>query len=186
MRDVDLRFTSSFIVRSDSPLNKIPKTAITPNYRLAPPINIRPLHAALLPVSKEASPRKPSSLKLSIQTTHDDTVRAVCDGKVDIGVANRYRSPDVRNRTQAYTTRSASCGKHPLTPTMCGPFRTKLTPALQAQLRDAFLTLTNKDPDQAAILHKLGAAYYLPASIEDFSALQRILADSSAFAGNRP
>jgi len=185
MRDVDLRFTSSFIVRSDNPLKTL-EDGHDAKLSFGSPLSTSGHFMPRYFMSERSISPESFFSQVVYSGTHDGTVRAVRDGRVDIGVANtlvinRLRDSDATIRDQIRTL-----WETPPYVDYVWAVRAETVPALRIQLRNAFLMLTNKDPDQAAILHKLGAAYYLPASLDDFEALRSILANNNHLTGNRP
>jgi phosphonate transport system substrate-binding protein len=106
---------------------------------------------------------------------HDLTAYRVRDGEVDAGIANseiirkmfadgRLRAGDIRI---IWTT--------PPYPDYVWALRPQIRPVDRERIQQAFLKLSNDNPQHQALLSNLSAASFYPASIEDFSMLKQVM-----------
>jgi len=180
MRDVDLRFTSYFLVRRDAPGGTIEDfrgqhfafgSNLSTSGHLMPRYFLRQL--GITPERFFATTEYAGS--------HDRTVYAVRDGRVDLGAVNaevvdqmlgdgRIRSDEVR---VLWTT--------PPYADYVWATRPGLSEELLRRLRDAFLSLDPGNKGHLRVLSRLGAGGFLPASVEDFAALRKTMLGVAAF-----
>lgn len=189
MRDIDVHFTSSFIVHADSAYESIEDLQgarcafgsalstsghVMPRQFLLSEFRIRPEHFFS---------------EVTFSGTHDQTAYMVRDGIADVGAINarllqnmltdgRLRANDIRIiwQTPPYANYVWATQKD-------APEK------LRTNLRNAFLSL-NREHDQGRhILKKLSAKYFVPAKRSDFNILSRntlsnnTLSDSKFIAG---
>lgn len=180
-RDRDLRFTSYFLVRANTPGDEINDFR---GKRLA--------FGSPLSTSGHLMPRhflnswgiNPVEFFSEIRFTgaHDKTAFAVRDGDVEIGVANgntidalfqegKVSAKDVRvlKETPPYLDYVWAC-------------QADLPEKFRSRIRDAFLQLTTADPAHADILSGLRAEYFVPVDANAFLELERII-DSTQRSG---
>lgn len=171
MRDVDLEFTSDFVVRTSSPGETIEDFAggvLAFGPYLSTSGHLMPRYFI------QQSGTTPEALFGDVLHSggHDETVGLVLDGTADIGAVNssvvglmfgegELLPDDVRVLTTTF------------------PFRnyTWATPAaldegLRVRLQDAFLVLDVFDPEDREILKELDAGGFVPASRSDFEELR--------------
>jgi len=176
MRNVDTRFTSYFLVRSDSPRQEIHDFSgktFSFGSRLSTSGHLMPRYYL-----KEMGLRPESFFgKVLYSGKHDTTAYWVRDGKVDLGVANhavidlmyhdgRLSPKDVRILSET-----------PPYPDYVWALRPLNNKAFSIKLRDAFLNLSITDPAQAKILAGVDADSFLPAGINDFSKLEKVMTE---------
>ncbi|MDP6787385.1 MAG: phosphate/phosphite/phosphonate ABC transporter substrate-binding protein [Rhodospirillales bacterium] len=178
MRDIDLKFTSAFLVRADDPA---PSISDFRGRRLAFGSNLSTSGHLMPRFHLEQQSITPESFFASIRYSgaHDRTAYWVRDGTVDLGVANslvianmfqdgRLSERDVRIlwTTPPYADYVWAVARD-------------LDVEFVTDLRDAFLKLSPEDPAHRSILTKMGAGSLLPASAEDFADLAKILENGS-------
>lgn len=177
MRDVDLEFTSDYLVAADAPGQAIEDFAGT-RFAFGPELStsghVMPRYfltdAGIVPEDVFGS--------VVYSSGHDETARMVRDGAVDIGVANSvvvasmFRSgelspDDVRVLTRTVPYRDYTWAT-----------QTELDDSVRRRLLDALLALDPSTEEGRAILEPLGAGGFVPATRSDFDEL-RAAADAS-------
>jgi phosphonate transport system substrate-binding protein len=178
MRDIDAKFTSYFIVRADETANQI---ADMRGRRLS--------FGSRLSTSGHLMPRQylndsgivPEDYfdDVAYSGAHDLTAMMVRDGLADIGAVNsvvidamfkdgRLRSDEVRILWES-----------PPYADYVWALRSDFSEASENRLRDSFLALSRQSPTDSAILDRLGARMFLPASAHDFVQLQTLYSQLS-------
>ena len=174
MRDVDTRFTSYFLVRSDNPRQEINDFA---GRSFA--------FGSSLSTSGHLMPRfylmemgiEPESFfsEVSYSGKHDLTAYWVRDGKVDLGVAN-HAVIDLMYQDGRLNPKDVQIlSKTPPYPDYVWALRPLNNNVFRIKLRDAFLNLSKMDPAQAKILAGVDAGSFLPAGINDFGKLEKVM-----------
>ncbi|QEF98261.1 Phosphate-import protein PhnD precursor [Stieleria maiorica] len=173
-RDRDMRFTSYYLTRADETATQWQEfrgKRFAFGSRLSTSGHLMPRFFML-----EAGIQPESFFSAVIYTgAHDATAKVVRDGVVDLGVANgpiiesmfasgRIRKNEIRilQETPPYVDYVWAC-------------QSSLPAPLRTQLRDAFLNLSEADPQHAEILDSLLAEYFIPVHRDDFDALQTIV-----------
>ncbi|MBT3556271.1 MAG: phosphate/phosphite/phosphonate ABC transporter substrate-binding protein [Rhodospirillales bacterium] len=173
MRDTDLRFRSYFLARSD----RIEKTIHDfKGQRLA--------FGAKLSTSGHLMPRHFLQTKGIVPETyfseikfsgaHDKTGFLVRDGMVDLGVANASIIDSMFSDGQLSKTNVQIIWKTPPYPDYVWAANKGLGAEVRNSLIQAFLQLSPTDEPDTAILNKLHAGGFLPASLDDFQELSTI------------
>ncbi len=174
MRDVDFRFTSVVLVRKDNPAAGLDdlkgksfafgnRTSTSGHYMLRHRLG----DARIVPEDHFAS--------VVYTGTHDATLRAVADGKVDAGGVNasifvqRLVDGDPAAAQLRVLWRS-----RPYTDYVWAA-RPALSAGVKARLVDAFLDLDASDPRDVQPLAREGAAGYVPAFASDFDEATAVL-----------
>jgi phosphonate transport system substrate-binding protein len=169
MRELDNRFVSHFIVKSDTAGQNVE--------------DFRGAHLAFgspLSTSGHLMPRYFLSERginvpeyfASVRNTsaHDETVELVISGEADIGVVN---SVILQSMIDDGRITPGQIRILEVTPTYAnyvwGTGR-NLHPGVKVKLRSSFLSLDAADPDHSAILALQGASGYIPAVEDDFRA----------------
>lgn len=171
MRDVDAKFVSCFLVRSDSPATDVRDfqgKVFSFGSELSTCGHLMPRHFLL------QRDIRPEDLFAEVRYSgaHDKTAYEVRDGRVDLGAANcqvirsmfadgRLSRDDLRIlwETPPYTDHVWAV-------------RPNLDRNQKRAVRDAFMKLSPADDDHLRILGRMSAGAFLPASIEDFAALR--------------
>ena len=181
MRDTDLNFASCYLVSAADDRSSVAEfygESFAFGPRLSTSGHLMPRYflnaAGIDPDTFFASIRHSSG--------HDETAILVRDGDVGIGVANclivasmnadgRLQPGEVRilETTPAYADYVWAVHEH-------------MDASKKMLLRDAFLALDAVDPEHQAILKKLGANAYLPASHTDFEDVRRAASDANVAA----
>jgi phosphonate transport system substrate-binding protein len=178
MRDVDTRFSTSFIVKAD---NSAKDLAVLKGKTLA--------FGSLLSTSGHFMPRyflqrqgisEPETYFSAVKYSgaHDTTAYWVRDGVVDVGVINsvilaqmledgRLKQGEIRVLLTTPTYTDYVWALNP-----------SASDEIQIKIRDAFLKLSFENKNHKKILNSIGAYSFLPASMEDFTLLENILRDS--------
>lgn len=177
MRDVDSRFTSVFLVAGDSPLTleTLRGKRFSFGSRLSTSGHFMPRHFLQHEQGITAEDYF-SSVRYSGK--HDRTAYWVRDGEVDAGVANseiihkmladgRLRPGDIRVIWTTPPYADYVWAAHP-----------QVSDARRQSIQQAFLKLSVDDPQHKAILARLGADAFYPASTKDFSVLKKVVAGS--------
>ncbi|WP_182867722.1 phosphate/phosphite/phosphonate ABC transporter substrate-binding protein [Stieleria mannarensis] len=173
-RDRDMRFTSYYLTRADEPATQLAEfrgKRFAFGSRLSTSGHLMPRYFML------QSGIQPERFFRSVvySGAHDATAMAVRDSEVDLGVANgpiiesmfasgRVSKNEIRilEETPPYVDYVWAC-------------QSDLPADLRTQLRDAFLDLSEADPQHADILDSLLAGYFIPVHRNDFDALQTIV-----------
>lgn len=174
MRDVDLAFTSCYLVAAGDRRRGItdfegesfafgPTLStsghLMPRYFLA--------RAGIDPEAHFGSVRHSSG--------HDDTAALVRDGEVTIGVANCSIVDAMLNDGRLPGDAVRILDRTPPYADYVWATQSSVNEATRIALRDAFLALDINDPAQRRILHALGAEGYLPAGKEDFDGVRTVM-----------
>ena len=178
MRDIDAKFTSYFIVRADETANRI---ADMRSRRLS--------FGSRLSTSGHLMPRQflnesgivPEDYfdDVAYSGAHDLTAMMVRDGVADIGAVNslvidtmfkdgRLRSDEVRILWES-----------PPYADYVWALRRDFGEVSENRLRESFLSLSRQNPTDSAILDRLGARMFLPASTHDFLQLRTLYSQLS-------
>ena len=176
MRDVDSQFTSVFLVAGDSPLTleTLKGKRFSFGSRLSTSGHFMPRHFLRHEQGITAEDYF-SSIRYSGK--HDRTAYWVRDGEVDAGVANseiiqtmlvdgRLGSEDIRTIWITPPYVDYVWAAHP-----------QISQAQRERIQHAFLKLSIDDPQHKAVLSKLGADAFYPASTNDFSVLKQVMAN---------
>jgi phosphonate transport system substrate-binding protein len=181
MRDADLNFASCYLVAGSERRRSVREfggEAFAFGPELSTSGHLMPRYYL------KASGLDPDSFFASTRHSagHDETATWVRDGVVPIAVANcvilqsmmadgRLQSNEVRvlETTPAY-------GNY------VWAVQAKLDKSLKLRLGDAFLALDVLNPEHQAILRRLGATAYLPASRADFDDVRRAVQEARASA----
>lgn len=173
MRDVDMRFTSYFIVRGDNPsdsLNAFHAKSISFGSKLSTSGHLMPRYFLK---QKEIVPEEFFS-KVEYSGTHDKTIYWVRDGKVDIGVANSRIFNKMRKDKRIKKNELRILLETPPYPDYVWALRAGFIPSVQLKIQNAFLSLSPTNPEHAKVLSGLDAGGFLPASISNFKQLHDI------------
>lgn len=174
MRDVDTRFTSSFIVRADDPA-KGPEDfkgrSFSFGSRLSAAAHLMPRHflSTLRSIEAETYFRE-----VRYSGTHDTSIYWVRDGAVDMAATD---SEVVRTMFSDGSLKKSEVRVLWETPPYANyvwAVRSTLDTGLKTKLRDAFMALSQTDPRHADILRQMRTRSFLPAGSNDFRPLKRI------------
>lgn len=167
MRDVDNRFTSNYIARSDAKEQSVLEfkgQRFAFGSRLSTSGHLMPRHflglRGIVPEEFFASVRHTEG--------HDATVLLVRDGEVDLGVVNHVILQSMIADGQISANELKVLEATPTYTNYVWAVQTDLDPHVKGVLRNAFLALDPNNSDHLKILRAQGAAGYLPAMATDF------------------
>lgn len=178
LRDTDLNFQSSFLVRADNPAKS-----------LADLKGARFAFGSRLSTSGHLMPRffmqrdglRPEDWFSDIRYSgaHDATAYWIRDGKADVGVANAaiIDSMFADGRLDHGAVRILM--RTPPYADYVWAVQADTPDTLRVGIRDAFLALSPLVPEQAEILERVTAGAFLPALSTDFISLREIVAELS-------
>jgi phosphonate transport system substrate-binding protein len=166
MRDVDSRFVSHFIVRSDAQGEALEdfRGALLFGPRLSTSGHLMPRYF----LEKRGIEAAEFFGELRHTSGHDETVQQVLDGRAEIGAVNSeiMRSMLGDGRLPQGTLRVLE-----ITPPFANyvwAVHESMDPEVKARLQLAFLGLDIVEPSHRAILDLQGAGGFMPAAREDF------------------
>ena len=175
MRDVDSNFTSVFVVADESykDFEGLQGKRFSFGSRLSTSGHLMPRH--FLHAERGIAPEKYFG-SIEYSGKHDLTAYRVRDGEVDAGVVNaeivrkmfadgRLQPGDIRI---IWTT--------PPYPDYVWAVHPRIHPVARERIQQAFLQLSTDNPQETAILSRMGTAGFYPASINDFSMLRQVMA----------
>lgn len=178
MRDADLAFSSSFIVRTAAPGDEIEHFRGRPfafGPKLSTSGHLMPRHFL---AQRSIVPEQFFSA-VRYSDNNDTTAAWVRDGVVDLGVVNSlvltqmYRSGLLRREAVRVLWET------PTYPDYVWVAQPDLPAHFRAQVREAFLDLSTNELANAAVLAALQARAFMPAIDSDFTSLERVAADSA-------
>jgi len=174
MRDVDSRFTSVLLVADEDfkTLEELRGKRFSFGSKLSTSGHLMPRH--FLQMDRDVNPKK-YFRSIQYSGKHDLTTYQIRDNEINAGVANskiirkmfadgRLRAGDIRI---IWTT--------PPYPDYVWALRPQIRPVDRERIQQAFLKLSNDNPQHQALLSNLSAASFYPASIEDFSMLKQVM-----------
>jgi len=176
MRDIDTRFVSAFVVRADSTarsLEDMKGTVLAFGSSLSTSGHVMPRYFL------ERRGIHPESFFRKIVHTggHDRTAYAVRNGRADVGVLDPRVLDSMVSDGRMGAGELRVLWTTPPYPDYVIAVRADLDRRLCDAIRDALLALGVDDPEQAAILRRLDAGYFLPASPQDFKPLLEAASD---------
>ena len=174
MRDVDLKFSSYFLVRKNHPATGIfdfKNKEIAFGSRLSTSGHLMPRYFLS---EKNIIPETFFSA-VRYSGTHDTTLKWVLDGTVDLGVANS-KVIDKMLEEDIFTQKEIRVlWETPYYSNYVWAVHPSVSLPTQIKIRDAFLRLSGKNPRHKKILDQWNAQYFYPASIEDFLIIRKIV-----------
>ena len=174
MREIDTRFTSLFLVKGENSaleLADFKDKTFSFGSELSTSGHLMPRY--FMQVEKQIVPEQFFS-EIHYSGAHDKTAYLVRDGKVDLGVANaeiilamlkdgRLKQDEIRTLWQT-----------PPYPDYVWAVHDNLDEGVITPLRNAFLKLDKNNKDHNKVLSRLGARFFLPAAVSDFTRLKRV------------
>ncbi len=173
MRDVDTRFTSLFIVKSDFPamsLKELRGRTFSFGSRLSTSGHLMPRHFL---VREDIEPEE-FFAKVTYSGAHDKTVALVREGAVDAGVANALIVRKMLTDHRSTKTEIRILWETPPYADYVWAVQHKIPTSVRQKIVAAFLEISSERGDHEAILKSVGANIFLPARGEDFKELQSI------------
>ena len=167
MRDVDTRFTSNYIARSDVPGESVLNfegKSFAFGSRLSTSGHLMPRHF----LAQRGI--VPETFFSDVQYTagHDETALLVRNGEIDLGVVNHVILNSMTTDGRVGANELKVVETTPTYSNYVWAVQHDMDPSLQIALRNAFLALNPVDPDHQKILRSQGAQGYLPAMAKDF------------------
>lgn len=173
MRDVDARFTSVFVVRGDSEASSIRDfkgKVLAFGSRMSTSGHLMPRHFL---VQQGIDPEAFFS-EVRYSGAHDRTVEWVANGQVDLGVANAVVVSRLYRQGKITPDRIRILWETPRYADYVWAVNRRVSQAVYDRLLRAFLQLSPENPQHEGILDAVGGRLYLPASDEDFFALEAL------------
>jgi phosphonate transport system substrate-binding protein len=184
MRDVDAKFISCFLVRTNSPATDVSDfqgKVFSFGSALSTSGHLMPRHFLL------QRGIRPEDLFAEVRYSgaHDATAFDVRDGRADLGVANSrvIRSMFADGRLSRDDVRIL--WETPPYPDYVWAVQPGFDGTLKRRIRDAFLKLSPVDDNHERILRGMSAGAFLPAGIDDFKALRAIAEQVPLLVENR-
>lgn len=178
LRDVDEKFSSVVLVRKEASARRLEdllNRSFAFGSRLSTSGHLMPRHYFMLKNIQVESFF--ASVKYS--GAHDETAYWVQHNKVYAGVANASIIHQMYRDGRLKASEVRILWETPAYPDYVWAMRSDVAKEVQIKVRDAFLELNLNNPEQKKILDKLGAAYYMPASHDQFATLENIMAELS-------
>jgi len=174
MREADTRFSSWFVVKGESNINKIEQLADKPftfGSNLSTSGHLMPRH--YLATEYQIDPED-FFKQVNYSGGHDQTIYDIRDGIVSAGAVNSivYTQMLIENRVSANEIKVI--WKSPPYPDYVWAVQANLSEHITNLLRNAFLSLSQNDSKHKKVLDKLGASYFLPARAKDFNVLKGV------------
>ena len=174
MRDVDLKFSSYFLVKKNHPANSIfdfKDKKIAFGSRLSTSGHLMPRY--FLSENNIIPENFFSAVRYS--GAHDTTLKWVRDGTVDLGVANSKVIDKMLEEDGLTQKEIRVLLETPYYSNYVWAVHPSVSLPTQIKIRDAFLELSGKNPRHKKILDQWNAQYFYPASIEDFLIIRKIV-----------
>lgn len=173
MRDVDARFTSDFVVKGDSEAVSI-RDFKGKVFAFGSPLSTS---GHLMPryflIEQGINPEEYFS-EVRYSGAHDRTVEWVVNGQADLGVANTIVVSHLYQKGKINPEQVRSLWKTPHYADYVWAVSRRVPQAVYDRLLKAFLQLSPDKQEQGEILRAAGGQLYLPATEEDFHALEGI------------
>ena len=175
MRDVDSQFTSVFVVADDgfNGLEELQGKRFSFGSMLSTSGHLMPRH--FLQAWQGITPEKYFG-SIEYSGKHDLTAYRVRDGEVDAGVVNAeiVRKMHADGRLQPGDIRII--WTTPPYPDYVWAVHPRVHSVTREIIQQAFLKLSTDNPQETAILSRIGSAGFYPASIKDFTMLTQVMA----------
>jgi len=174
MRDIDLRFSTVFLVRTENKSSKLEDfkgKAFSFGSKQSTSGHLMPRYFLS---ERDINPES-FFTKVIYSGSHDNTAYLVRDHKVDLGAAN---SDVIRDMFKKGTLKQSDIRILWETPTYSDyvwAIQPNFDPILRHRLLDTFLSLSLLNPTHKSILNALGADGFLPANNEDFDSLRKVV-----------
>ncbi len=174
MRDVDTRFTSSFVVSSEDSaesLADLEGSSFAFGSRLSTSGHLMPRHF-MQTEAQIVAEEYFSEVRYS--GAHDKTAYLVRDGSVDLGAVNSEIIRQMHRDGRLKKDDIRVLWETPPYPDYVWAVHDHLDEDFKTQLRDAFLEISLGDPISRGILTGMGAGAFLPAGANEFLPLVAI------------
>lgn len=174
IRDVDLRFTSVFLVRPDNPAERL-EDLKGARFSFGAP---RSTSGHLMPrsfLSDRGIVPEQFFAETRYADGHDATAYWVRDGTVDVGVADAAVIRTMLRDRRLAQRDLKILWETPVYPDSVWAVQRNLAPRLALKIQDALMDLSRDDPEQRRILAAAGARSFLPALDAEFEDLRRVV-----------
>ncbi len=174
MRDIDTRFTSSFVVRKHAGyqgMDELQGKSLAFGSELSTSGHLMPRHFL---EDKYGIISDTFFSSITYSGAHDNTVYLVQEGKVDIGVANTQIVQSMLADGRLDTNKVDILWETPPYTDYVWAVQRDLHEGLKIKLRNAFLALSKETPGHNRILDSIAADSFLPASQLDFVLLKQV------------
>jgi phosphonate transport system substrate-binding protein len=173
MRDVDARFTSVFLVSGDneaSSTRDFKDKVLAFGSRLSTSGHLMPRHFLV----QQGIDAEEFFSEVRYSGAHDRTVEWVVNGQADLGVANAAVVSRLHQQGRINPGQIRVLWETPHYADYVWAVNRRVPQAVYDQLLQAFLRLSPANPEHGKILDATGGQLYLPATEEDFLALEAI------------
>ena len=174
MRDIDLRFSTMFLVNPDNENKKLEDLkgkTISFGSRLSTSGHLMPRYFL---TERKIDPETFFS-KVLYSGNHDKTAYWVRDGKVDLGAANSDVIRKMFSDGHLKRDDIRILWETPVYSDYVWAVQSDLDKTIQTRLMDSFLALTPINSEHRKILNAIGAGGFLPANNADFASLRKIV-----------
>jgi phosphonate transport system substrate-binding protein len=172
-RDIDLRFTSTFLARqgvAGKTIEDFRGKRFSFGSKLSTSGHLMPRYFLQ---KRSIEPEKFFS-EVRYSGAHDKTVQWILHGDVDLGVVNTYIFESMIDKGLVKRSDFRIVGVTPPYPDYVWAVRPGLSTALRQRLQQAFLALTPENPEYAEILKSQSAGGFLPVKNTDFDPLEAV------------
>jgi phosphonate transport system substrate-binding protein len=174
MRDIDTRFSSLFIARSDSAGNTLEDfidASLCFGSRLSTSGHLMPRHFIQSRLGVNAEQYFDT---LIYSGAHDKTAYKVRDGQVSLGVANREIIEKMFKEGRLSRDKIKIIWQTPPYSDYVWAVQQDLNTSFKVRLRDAFLKLSKFNTADRELLESSGANMFLPANQADYKQLRQV------------
>ena len=178
MRDVDTKFTSYFLVRaqeSGQSISDFRGQRFSFGDKNSTSGHLMPRHF----LNQQDIVPENFFKEVRYSGSHDKTAQWVRDGIVDIGAANSLVIRNMFRSGRLDNDQVKVLWETPYYSDYVWAIRPGISKGQVDQLRNAFLALSDINPEHSEILAAMGATSYLPAGHSDFMVLERILEENN-------
>ena len=173
MRDVDGRFKSVALVSANHSANSLldlKGASLAFGSRLSTSGHFMPRYFL------QNNSIEPESFFAKVEYTgaHDRTAEWVRDGKVEVGILNFEVAAEMFSDGRLSKDKVKIIWESPPYADYVWAIQPDISKKQRTLIRDAFM-LMNQNPEDKALLRSLGANYFISASYEDFSNLEKIV-----------
>ncbi|MCP3979093.1 MAG: phosphate/phosphite/phosphonate ABC transporter substrate-binding protein [bacterium] len=173
-RDVDLEFTTDFLV-SRSRVEPSLQEFAGETFAFGPPLSTSGHLMPRYDLGTEGIEPESFFGDVLYSDGHDQTARWVSDGRIDVGAVNSVVVESMFREGRLSADRVRVLRTTPPYRNYVWAIRPDVPPAIRVALVDAFLGLDASIPAHAAILSRLGARGFVPASHADYEELRRAM-----------
>jgi len=174
MRDIDLQFSTVFLVNADNKNSKLEDfkgKAFSFGSKQSTSGHLMPRYFLS---ERDINPES-FFTKVRYSGSHDNTAYLVRDNKVDLGAANSDVIRDMFKKGTLKQSDIRILWETPAYSDYVWAIQPNFEPLLRQRLLDTFLSLSPLNPSHKYILNALGAHGFLPANNEDFDSLRKVV-----------